>query len=69
VSSLAETVNVTVKVETTVPRPIAEHIAAEFLEWLDTQGLTLANNPAIAGNREDDRSYKELAHQFMEEWS
>jgi hypothetical protein len=68
-ASLQETVTVSVKVETTVPRPIAEHIAAEFLEWLDTQGLTLANNPAIAGNRDDDRSYKDLAHEFLEEWS
>lgn len=68
-SSLAETVNVTIKVETTVPRPIAEHIAAEFLEWIDTQGLTLVANPAVSGKRADDRSYKELARDFIEGWS
>lgn len=63
-----ETVTVSVKLETTVPRPVAEHIAAEFLEWLDTQGLTLAGNPAIAGNRSDERSYRELAQDFIGSW-
>ena len=62
-ASLQDTVTVSVKVETTVPRPIAEHIANEMLEWLDNQGWS------IVPKHGDERDYQELARDFIEEWS
>lgn len=60
-----ETVTVSVKVETDVPRPVAEHIAAEFLEWLDRLGYTIVPKHQTPS---DERDFTELARDFIEEW-
>jgi hypothetical protein len=59
-----ETIHVEIKTEAEVPRPAAEYIASEFLEWLEVHTdfrLTLAEG------LHDERSFTDLARDYVRE--
>lgn len=58
-------IHVEIKTKAEVPRQAAEHIAAEFLEWLDVHtSFVLETPPDVI----DERSFKDLAHDFIQDW-
>lgn len=47
-----------------VPAGAAQKLCEDLLEWIDTQGQMIVRNPATNAE-EDNRSYKELATDFI----
>lgn len=56
-------ITVTAKLSEPVLAPIAKQLCEDFAEWLDEQGFHIS--PAAEYRRTDERSYAELARDFV----
>lgn len=69
----ADTIHVKMQIEEVVRAPIAQTLCAEFAEWLDRNGFIIQQKaPELNGLPQmppDERSYGELAADFVEEWA
>lgn len=60
-----DAIEVSVSVDAKVPIPHAQHIASEFLEWLDNQGYTITAKHQAPP---DERDFEHLARDFIRQW-